>query len=73
VTGDVTQIDLPSHQDSGLRHALELLRNVDGIGICEFSRADVVRHPLVKRIIAAYEDAEDQAQASAPHQRGRRP
>jgi phosphate starvation-inducible PhoH-like protein len=62
ITGDISQVDLPSHQDSGLRHALQILRGVDGIGVCEFSKADVVRHPLVKRIIAAYEVAEAQTQ-----------
>jgi phosphate starvation-inducible protein PhoH and related proteins len=56
ITGDETQIDLPHHKQSGLIEAHRALRNVDGIGIIEFTRKDVVRHPLVQRIIAAYED-----------------
>jgi phosphate starvation-inducible PhoH-like protein len=57
VTGDVTQIDLPSGQKSGLRNATEVLDGVDGIAFTYFTRRDVVRHPLVKRIVQAYEDA----------------
>ena len=57
VTGDVTQIDLPPGQRSGLQHAVEILDGVEGIGFTFFSRRDVVRHPLVKRIVKAYEDA----------------
>jgi phosphate starvation-inducible PhoH-like protein len=56
ITGDETQIDLPSHKQSGLLEAHRALRNVDGIALIEFSRRDVVRHPLVQRIIAAYEE-----------------
>jgi len=59
VTGDVTQIDLPSGQKSGLRNAVEILDGVEGIGFTFFSRRDVVRHPLVKRIVKAYEDADE--------------
>ena len=55
VTGDVTQIDLPNAQKSGLRHAMSILADVDGIGFTMFSPKDVVRHPLVKRIVEAYE------------------
>ncbi len=58
VTGDVTQTDLPSHQQSGLSLAQRILQNVDGIAFCELSTADVVRHPLVQRIVAAYEKYE---------------
>ena len=58
VTGDVTQIDLPSGQRSGLKNAVEILDGVEGIGFTFFSRRDVVRHPLVKRIVKAYEDAD---------------
>ena len=58
VTGDVTQIDLPSGQISGLRNAIDVLDGVDGIGFTHFTRRDVVRHPLVRRIVRAYEDAE---------------
>ena len=55
VTGDVTQIDLPNAQQSGLKHAMQILSDVDGIGFTMFSPKDVVRHPLVKRIVEAYE------------------
>jgi phosphate starvation-inducible PhoH-like protein len=55
ITGDETQIDLPPHKRSGLLEAHRALRNIEGIGIVEFSKRDVVRHPLVQRIIAAYE------------------
>ncbi|MCC7199523.1 MAG: PhoH family protein [Gammaproteobacteria bacterium] len=55
VTGDVTQTDLPSHRQSGLRHALEVLQGVKGISFTQFSARDVVRHPLVGRIVEAYE------------------
>ena len=57
VTGDITQIDLPSGQKSGLRTAVEILDGLEGIGFTYFTRRDVVRHPLVKRIVRAYEDA----------------
>jgi len=56
ITGDETQVDLPSHKHSGLLEAHRALRHVEGIAIVEFSRRDVVRHPLVQRIIAAYEE-----------------
>ena len=55
VTGDITQIDLPRHQRSGLRHAIEVLRGVDGVAFTFFNARDVVRHPLVQRIVQAYE------------------
>lgn len=60
VTGDVTQIDLPTGQKSGLREALTILRGVEGVSFVEFSDQDVVRHPLVGRIVRAY-DAADRA------------
>ncbi|HEV2692748.1 MAG TPA: PhoH family protein [Verrucomicrobiae bacterium] len=56
ITGDETQIDLPAHKKSGLAEAHKALRNTEGIAIIEFSKRDVVRHPLVQRIIAAYEN-----------------
>jgi len=56
ITGDTTQIDLPGHKRSGLVEAQHALRGVDGIGLIELGRRDVVRHPLVQRIIAAYEE-----------------
>jgi phosphate starvation-inducible PhoH-like protein len=55
VTGDVTQIDLPRGVESGLSHALRVLRDVNGISIVHFTDEDVVRHPLVSRIIQAYD------------------
>jgi phosphate starvation-inducible PhoH-like protein len=55
ITGDITQIDLPMNKHSGLIEARRILKNVDGLAIIEFSKRDVVRHPLVQRIIAAYE------------------
>jgi len=58
VTGDITQTDLPLNQQSGLTVALKILQNVEGIAICEFSQKDVVRHALVQRIVAAYEQYE---------------
>jgi len=55
VTGDVTQVDLPKGQQSGLRQAVEVLRRVHGISFTLFNAKDVVRHPLVQRIVNAYE------------------
>lgn len=55
VTGDITQTDLPSHQESGLAAASKLLQSVEGIAFCYLTQADVVRHPLVQRIVEAYE------------------
>lgn len=56
VTGDVTQIDLPSGQQSGLTHAVEILSDVSGVAFTYFQPKDVVRHELVQRIVLAYED-----------------
>ncbi|MGV2828443.1 PhoH family protein [Myxosarcina sp. GI1(2024)] len=58
VTGDITQTDLPANQDSGLIVSRRILRNVEGIAFCELTQADVVRHPLVQKIVAAYEQYE---------------
>ena len=55
VTGDITQIDLPDDHQSGLKNAMQILDDVDGIGFTLFSPKDVVRHPLVRRIVEAYE------------------
>lgn len=60
VTGDLTQIDLPSHQKSGLLHSLQVLRKVKGVGKVEFNKKDIVRHKLVQRIVEAYEKSEAQ-------------
>ena len=59
VTGDVTQVDLPRHTRSGLRNVVEVLRGVEGISFTFFTARDVVRHPLVAKIVRAYEKAED--------------
>ena len=58
ITGDVTQIDLPSSKMSGLQHVLEVLKEVEGISFTFFTVRDVVRHPLVQRIVSAYETYE---------------
>lgn len=58
ITGDITQIDLPGSQKSGLRHAIEVLKDVEGIGFTFFQAKDVVRHSLVQKVILAYEKAE---------------
>lgn len=58
VTGDLTQIDLPSEKMSGLKQVLDVLKDVDGISFTFFGVRDVVRHPLVQRIVSAYEDYE---------------
>jgi phosphate starvation-inducible protein PhoH and related proteins len=58
VTGDITQTDLPHHQKSGLDIATKILANVDGITFCQLTKADVVRHQLVQRIVEAYEKFE---------------
>ena len=58
ITGDITQIDLPSSQQSGLIHALRILKNVPGIAQIEFGKKDIVRHKLVQRIVEAYEKEE---------------
>ncbi|MCL2753041.1 MAG: PhoH family protein [Defluviitaleaceae bacterium] len=67
VTGDITQIDLPTTQNSGLKDALPILKGVEGIGISMLTNKDVVRHPLVQRIIAAY----DKAEAKTEHKKKR--
>lgn len=58
ITGDITQVDLPVSQRSGLRHAIEVLKDVEGIGFTFFQAKDVVRHSLVQKVIVAYEKAE---------------
>lgn len=64
VTGDITQTDLPRGTRSGLREARELLTGVEGIAFCQFSDVDVVRHPLVQRIVVAYEKNDDERRQS---------
>jgi phosphate starvation-inducible PhoH-like protein len=58
ITGDMSQIDLPSKQKSGLAYALDALRDVEGIGVVRLTQNDVIRHPLVKKIIDAFEKQE---------------
>jgi phosphate starvation-inducible PhoH-like protein len=55
ITGDMTQIDLPKQVKSGLKDAIEVLRDVDGVSFTFFQARDVVRHPLVARIVTAYD------------------
>lgn len=62
ITGDMSQIDLPRKQRSGLSYALDALNGVEGIGIVRLNQQDVIRHPLVKRIIDAFEKAETEDQ-----------
>jgi phosphate starvation-inducible PhoH-like protein len=59
INGDITQIDLPKQTKSGLSHAIEILKETDGVGFTFFSSQDVVRHPLVKKIIDAYRYSEE--------------
>ena len=67
ITGDITQVDLPRGTKSGLAHVIEVLKGVNGISFTHFQPKDVVRHPLVQRIVEAYESFEDR-QASRPGQ-----
>jgi len=59
ITGDMSQIDLPKNQQSGLLEAYSILKNVKGIGMIEFDKADVIRHKLVKKVLEAYEKIEN--------------
>lgn len=59
ITGDITQIDLPTDKVSGLKEAMKVLRDVEGVGICQLTQEDVVRHVMVQRIIEAYARYED--------------
>ena len=67
ITGDVTQIDLPKGERSGLVHVSQVLKNVDGIGFAHFSSQDVVRHRLVQRIVEAYDAFEDKSVTPISH------
>jgi phosphate starvation-inducible PhoH-like protein len=58
VTGDVTQVDLPKNTRSGLRHVIEVLKDVEGVSFTFFQAKDVVRHPLVQKVVTAYEEYE---------------
>jgi phosphate starvation-inducible PhoH-like protein len=68
VTGDLSQVDLPRGIRSGLRHAMETLAGVEGVSFVEFTDADVVRHPLVSRIVRAYDRAEKRTRAAARYE-----
>jgi phosphate starvation-inducible PhoH-like protein len=72
ITGDVTQTDLPGGTKSGLIDAVQLLENVEGIGAVRFSDADVVRHPLVARIVRAYEARDRDREVWREERRARR-
>ena len=72
VTGDVSQVDLPKGSTSGLIDAENVVRNVKGIATTRFTSADVVRHPLVARIVEAY-DAADEAKSLSRRRAGARP
>lgn len=67
ITGDITQIDLPRHQKSGLRHAIEVLSQVDEISFNFFNSEDVVRHPVVAKIVNAYDKWEEQHHNKKQH------
>jgi len=58
ITGDMSQVDLPYKQRSGLAYALDVLKDVDGIGIVRLQQSDVIRHVIVKRVIDAFDKAE---------------
>ncbi|MDR5899502.1 PhoH family protein [Halomonas vilamensis] len=72
ITGDVTQVDLPKGQRSGLIQVLDVLKDTQGIGVTHFAAKDVVRHPLVQRIIEAYDAFESQQEAEEREQREKR-
>ena len=65
VTGDMTQVDLPNKQASGLKHALRILADVEGVSVCHFTARDVVRHPIVQRVVEAYEAEENEQDSTA--------
>ncbi len=64
ITGDITQIDLESHQTSGLVEAMATLKDIDGIGVVQLEKADIVRHRLVQNIVQAYKDKQERALAA---------
>ena len=72
VTGDPTQVDLPPGVTSGLSEAAEVLEGVEGVAICRLSAADVVRHPLVQRLVTAYAARDQRRQGGDPHPGRRR-
>lgn len=72
ITGDATQKDLAPGAQSGLDVALKVLKKVDEIGICELTSLDVVRHPVVQKIVKAYEDYEKHSKKSASSDKRKR-
>ncbi len=72
ITGDETQKDLPAGQVSGLDTAVNVVKNIDDISICRLTNKDVVRHPLVQKIVKAYEDYENKLARSKTRSKGRR-
>ena len=70
ITGDVTQIDLPADKTSGLKEAVRVLKNVEGIGLRELTAQDVVRHVMVQRIIKAYDDYYSNSSSNSKRKRG---
>lgn len=68
VTGDITQVDLPNGAKSGLKHVLPLMKDIEGISTIHFDKGDIIRHPLVKKIVEAYDrDAYTQQEESKKH------
>ncbi len=70
VTGDITQIDLPRGQRSGLLDVIDILKTVDGVEFVRFGEQDVVRHKLVQRIVNAYATADEAAEAKRRRRKG---
>lgn len=66
VTGDMSQIDLPHHSDSGLKQAFKILRKIKGIAFVEFDGTDIIRHRLVKDIVHAYEKEQKDTPPAKP-------
>ena len=69
VTGDATQKDLPAGQVSGLDVAVSVVRHIEDISVCQLSSRDVVRHPLVQKIVKAYDDYENRGRAKGKDRR----
>jgi phosphate starvation-inducible PhoH-like protein len=72
VTGDITQVDLPVGARSGLAEAAQLLNSIEGISFCYFTDVDVVRHPLVQRIVVAYEKRDADREQDKERERAER-
>jgi phosphate starvation-inducible PhoH-like protein len=72
ITGDMSQVDLPSKQRSGLAYALDVLKDIDDIQIVRLGQSDVIRHRLVKQIIEAFDVAEQQAKQEKEEKRAQK-